>query len=559
MLSVLKKVGNLLQKVLLIIIVYAVVIHLFFYFFKPQNNTLAKNSTERVRQKLNNILNSPKLVSAEEKSAAGLLRSITCFAIGDFCEEKSDFRNSFFGFISSTVTLPLYNQPASGIYWVYSGLHDAGFVPKAYAAEGIGFAALAPFRSIWLIFRNFVFLIMVLVIIAIGFMIMFRSKINPQTVISVENSLPKIVITLILVTFSYAIAGFLIDIMYISIGFIFLFFQTNSVIKLTDDQNLLNNVRNLGSLFDSLSVNFDTYFQVSTSILNLLPNYVRVSLDYALSALFLKTIISIAGGLFAGKAAKLTLFQKLGQALQKIPFVERAADKVQKTGTIGVSLIAGIILLILELVLEAFFKQYVSIFLLSVILMLSIVFIFFRIFFMLLRTYIEILFLVIFSPLILMLEAIPGKSSFSSWIKNLLLNLSVYPILVTLTLVADIILSTDVSEGNLWQPPYLSAFNPQAFQTLIGALILFSIPDLVKTVKKLSGVKPLPVDIGIGSFFAGAQATGGGIIGTLGQFSSINFGLQAVLGQGKGIRQIFLGKHGGSTEELTKGKGETGQ
>jgi len=269
----------------------------------------------------------------------------------------------------------------------------------------------------------------------------------------------------------------------------------------------------------------------------------------------MRTIISMAGGLFAGKAVKLTLFQKLGQVLQRAPFIGKAAEKIQGTGTIGVSLIAGGILLIVELILEFFFKPFASVFLLSVILMLSIVFIFFRIFFMLLRTYIEILFLVIFSPLILMFEAIPGKSSFSSWIKNLTLNLSVYPILVTLTLVADIILKTNVSEGNLWQPPYLSALNPQAFQTLIGALILFSIPDLVKTVKKMSGVKPLPVDIGIGSFFAGAQATGGGLIGTLGQFSSISLGLNALglKDPNKGLLSILSGKPGRDTSGLAKG------
>ncbi|MBI3385260.1 hypothetical protein HY030_03665, partial [Candidatus Gottesmanbacteria bacterium] len=43
-------------------------------------------------------------------------------------------------------------------------------------------------------------------------MIMFRQKIDPQTVISVENSLPKIVLALILVSISFAISGLMIDI-----------------------------------------------------------------------------------------------------------------------------------------------------------------------------------------------------------------------------------------------------------------------------------------------------------------------------------------------------------
>ena len=37
--------------------------------------------------------------------------------------------------------------------------------------------------------------------------------------------------------------------------------------------------------------------------------------------------------------------------------------------------------------------------------------------------------------------------------------------------------------------------------------------------------------LNIGSFFAGAQATGGGVIGMLGQFSSISLGLTALTGK----------------------------
>jgi hypothetical protein len=51
-------------------------------------------------------------------------------------------------------------------------------------------------------------------------MIMFRVKISPQLVISVQSALPKVVVALLLTTFSYAISGFMIDLMYL-IGGIF--------------------------------------------------------------------------------------------------------------------------------------------------------------------------------------------------------------------------------------------------------------------------------------------------------------------------------------------------
>jgi len=44
-------------------------------------------------------------------------------------------------------------------------------------------------------------------------MIMFRKKIDPRTTVTISQALPKIIITLILITFSYPIAGILFDVM----------------------------------------------------------------------------------------------------------------------------------------------------------------------------------------------------------------------------------------------------------------------------------------------------------------------------------------------------------
>ena len=42
-------------------------------------------------------------------------------------------------------------------------------------------------------------------------MIMFRKKVDPQTVVTIQNSLPRIVIALILITFSYPIAALIFN------------------------------------------------------------------------------------------------------------------------------------------------------------------------------------------------------------------------------------------------------------------------------------------------------------------------------------------------------------
>jgi len=63
---------------------------------------------------------------------------------------------------------------------------------------------------------------------------MFKVKISPQAVISIQSALPKIIITLILVTFSYAIAGFLIDIMYVVMGIFSLLLSASGVTVITN-------------------------------------------------------------------------------------------------------------------------------------------------------------------------------------------------------------------------------------------------------------------------------------------------------------------------------------
>jgi hypothetical protein len=74
--------------------------------------------------------------------------------------------------------------------------------------------------SLWSVTRNIAYLGFVIVMIVVGFMIMFRSKIGGQTLVTVGNSIPKVIVGLILVTFSFAIAGLILDVAGIFMGII---------------------------------------------------------------------------------------------------------------------------------------------------------------------------------------------------------------------------------------------------------------------------------------------------------------------------------------------------
>lgn len=108
------------------------------------------------------------------------------------------------------------NNPVSAIqYAKYYGVQHS-LIKDTYAATatsptGSGYYALQPITPIWEICRNIAYLVTALMIVVVGFIIIMGGKYG-QMEVSVVNSIPKIIFGLLLITFSYPIAGFFIDI-----------------------------------------------------------------------------------------------------------------------------------------------------------------------------------------------------------------------------------------------------------------------------------------------------------------------------------------------------------
>lgn len=127
--------------------------------------------------------------------------------------------------VSSAIAGLYSTPPASGVYYAQDILQKFDLVKPAYAQQqGTGFQALQPLLPIWRAFRNFAYLLFVIIFVATGLAIMFRVKISPQAAITIQSALPRLVVALILVTFSYAIVGFLIDLIYVFISITILVF-----------------------------------------------------------------------------------------------------------------------------------------------------------------------------------------------------------------------------------------------------------------------------------------------------------------------------------------------
>ncbi len=510
------------KKVLLVTIVFLAVIFLMAHFIgkdRPQATQSTIDPIQQNRQKIYKIINDPQLNKTPQgKISIALYRLTACSMLGEACtnnpaDGNKNFNHSVFGFMANLIALPYENPPASGVYWAYNGLQNAGFIPKTYAAEGIGFGAIGAFSKIWVAFRDVAYTVLVLVIIAIGFMIMFRMKLNPQTVISVENALPRIVIALIMITFSFAIVGFLIDLMYMSIALLVSILGPAGGYNVAQYQQkfIQGGITDLMGWFSG-SLGFKgLFFDVPNSLLNLIPQ-VGMALRSAIALIGIfwlypffdrnvgNKVTTLMGSLFppdAGVNAGVKFTFNIGKIVTNLLAVFAAAPfQLFLTGVVSVTVIAP--------------------FVVGILLFIGLMFAVMRVTFLIFSAYSKVILNVIIAPLYLLLEAIPGQNAFSSWFKGLIAELIVFPTIVGIILIGEIIIK-DISTSNIIQFPFQAGIDPRSFGIIIGLVILYMTPDLVKTVKQMLVPKPGPLDqAGVGVLFGGVKA---GVDTGVGEFS----------------------------------------
>lgn len=522
----LKKILNITGKIILVIAVFYFVIILFSIFtsenrYETNTKVIIKDNRDIIYGLINN-----KVITNEKdgKTMIGFYRFLTCASIGEACSNNpgdgdTNYKYSIFGVLSTAIIYPYINPPASGIYWVGENLQKAGLIPKTFATEGIGFASLKPLTNVWKIFRNISYGLLVIIMISIGFMIMFRVKINPQTMISVENSLPRIVVALILITFSFAISGFLIDLMYLVSGIIISILSNNGIVKLPNDVNhLLFAKEGWSKLFDLVFLN-SKIWEIGNGLLAMLPLSVNVILRGAISVgtLLLLKIIPPVGKVLTGEICSAFELGGLGA------FICGAAAWTVLTPIIG--LFAPLIISLIIFLTTALF-------------------VFFRILFLLLAAYLRILFMIIFSPLILLFDAIPGRNNFGKWVKGLVADLILFPLTIGFILLSAIIVNLPSAQGELFQPPLLYSVSPNFFNIILGIGLLFMIPSIGGSIRQLMGIKESPFKLGFSTFFGGTTA-----LASSGYRGAMGFGQLAMYGDRiPGIRTLM--------RKFTKGEPE---
>jgi hypothetical protein len=370
------------------------------------------------------------------------------------------------------------NPPASTFAFVKDVGQSLGFIPKSAYAQGIGFSGLSALLPIWKVFRNIAYLLLALFMIVIGFLIMFRKKIDPKTVVTVQNALPNIVVTLILITFSYAIVGILIDLMYVIIMVAISIIKPVSGDAITDQ-----------AMTDFTSGTFFVVFKEMTVIGNQ-AFAVLILPFFGLKTPDPNTTSTTLGGIFS-------FFSNPAQAV---------ADAAKTT-----VLTAGVGLLY-------FFLAF------------AFVFAIIRIFFMLISAYIQIIMSLLVSPLQLLLGAFPGSHAVEGWLKNLIANISVFPITVLMMLIGTILVKNSTPGVKLWGPPMLNPGGNEGMAGIIAMGVLLSIPSVVGSLKEALKAKA-PVSMGAGGILSVGSAAGQ-------QFFNYYLGKRQLENQLKGMQKF---------------------
>ncbi len=521
--SGLNKTTTLALRGILVFAVFITIFQIFNFYMNRDKLNLPPNNFELKRKMLYETVNNSHLNESEfGKKQIAFYRFLMCASVGEICTENMEegdvyFSQSILGRASSLIARPYEHPPASGLAWSYEGLANAGFIPQTHA-QGIGFYALQPLAPIWKIFRNVSYLLIVLVIVSIGFLIMFRSNISAQTVISIENSLPRIVIALLLITFSFPIAGFMIDLMYILMGLGGSMIINNIAISGTE-----TDIERAASL---LGWQGDTFYQGGWSLMGKIvgngdiwsTGSAFLSLVPYQLQLFLRYIVA-GGAIFLFERVN-PGFAKIrdGEILKAVPFIGGALQVLVATvlGNLTLALVASLAIPLI----------------LSLIVWVSCLMLFFRIFFMLLLTYTRILISIIFSPIILLFEAFPGTSTFGYWFKGLFFNLLTFPIVAILIMTSGMIANiADINAfhhvgwypvDGFWRPPFLYTVEADGFVMLVAISILFIIPDMVVYIKKAFGVEDLPFSVSPGDLLAGGSVLTGGAMGLFMRSRSIS-------------------------------------
>ncbi len=313
------------------------------------------------------------------------------------------------GILGGTTSLIgiLYDDPpVRTAHYLASVGQGLGIVKEANAQViGSGANVLSPILTLWQVSRNISYLIMIIIFIVIGVMIMLRNKINPQTVITAQAALPGLVIGLIMITFSYFLAGVITDTSFLGTNIVGAYFST---VKKESPANLVEDLKGQSSLkvFSEYTgiVSIGWAKDAVDSILDQIPFGTQVTLRSIASLVAAQFMLPI-GGLAGGQGQVIA-------GLASTLFVNLSPD-----GVIGTVLHMMAIVILIYAMLRLLFR--------------------------LIQSYLQIIFLTISAPFQFLAASLPGRQGIATgWVFSLLGHALAFPAVIAVFYFVSFILGS---------------------------------------------------------------------------------------------------------------------
>ncbi len=371
-----------------------------------------------------------------------------------------------------------------------------GFAKPAYAqnVQGSGANIIAPVKTLWQIIRNMSYMFYILLFLVVGLMLMFRQKMNPQTVISVQAALPGLIIGLIVITFSYLISALLVDLAFLFIPMVAIIFEQASPTNIfINNRELLADTpfANYKHLIDvAQNANIFTFWNGFTKNIILYDFFGNTPQNWSLK------VDNLLGSVLAG---------------------------LVELGKNGLNLFIAVV------VIFALFIQMV------------------RLLALLVRAYITIMVYTFLGPFFILMSSIPGRGKgLTDWWKTILANSLIFPAVFAGFFFGGMFFNAEIVDQTQFQytMPFFTGLPVQVIKYIIGLMIILGVPALPGMVKEALGVKDIKgiPEVAMAGFGSGGEVVSKGI--------KKYTGYDSIMKQREALKEGILRNKYSSTDDL---------
>ena len=391
------------------------------------------------------ITGQPCLTYKLQKDAQGAIQSVPILG-------QANLSGGALGAVTSLLGIMFTNPPIRTANYLASVEDSLGIVKEVHAqVGGSGAKVLDPVLKLWQVSRNMAYLVMIIIFVVIGLMIMFRQRINPQTVITAQAALPGLVIGLILITFSYFSAALITDLAFVGtnvVGSYFSAAQTPSpnsnLVDTLKDKNVLSIMSTFvgatgqGDLQNAVGEIISELGRGPELIIKTFASFLAYQYSYQFAEVPATAISGAICGIAGGLGALNPLAQLTGTTATTVALLPNCIAHATIVGKTVVGAAAATA----AFAAPAFVISWA----LYVILIAILIYTMFKLLFRLVNNFLAIIFYTVTAPFYFLVASLPGRQGIATgWILNMLCNVLVFPAVIGVFYFVNFLLGSQAS------------------------------------------------------------------------------------------------------------------